>query len=480
MRIIVFSLLIGLVSNIFSQSLCDGQLVMTEEGSCNQNPFVLVFEDNFASTSIDLSKWYLQPGGSLDESPNQEYNCPEHISVSNDNLYITATDDKVEGRVVYWKADSVILEDGRPNLRTFYYTSSNIKSSRHFKFGKFEIRCKIAKGRGFWPAFWMFGGPGWNEVDIFEFWNENNVFGVYDSSKLSKVHKMNAHYDFDGDGYSENCPTSYTGPDFSEDFHTFSFIWTPYKMEWYMDGDFKRITTLYHTVQGQAVDCNNINAGIPYLLDKAFPQNPMRIRAGFGIQSYENSPDETTLFPSSFEIDYIRYYKQMPCNGQVLISEKTLSNLDEKIFNVIIGTTISLEDNLILNSEQQLKLIARDSIIYGSNFINNAGNNFVTKIDTNICADYVEKRVFREMKCSLKIYPNPNNGKFIIENDFDFVDLHYLKIIDENGRIIVSKIYIDKPIVNIDLSKYANGNYLIHVIDVKSKIVCTSIVVKKE
>jgi len=480
MRIIILFIFIGFSTNIFGQSLCDGHLVLTDEGSCNNNPFVLVFEDNFDSASVDLSKWNLRPGGSIDGTANQEYNCPEHVSVSDGYLYITATDDTTEGRVVHWKPDTLILEDGRPNFRTFYYTSANIRTRELFKFGKFEIRCKIAKGKGFWPAFWMFGGPGWNEVDVFEFWNENNVFGVYDPDKLSRVHKMNAHYDFDGDGYSENCPTSYSGPDFSEDFHTFSFIWTPYKMEWYVDGEFKRITALYHTIEGKIVDCNNVHAGIPYLLDKAYPQNPMNIRAGFGIQSYDNSPDESTPFPSSFEIDYIRYYKQIPCEGKVTITQETLDNLHDELFNVIIGTTIKLDNNLSLNSDKQLELIARDSIIWGGNFTNNAGAKFVTKIDTSICKDIVEYSDLIETKCGLKIYPNPNNGKFIIENDFDILDMYYLKIISENGQILVTNKIISNSIMEFDFSNYSNGKYFIKVVNANNRIICTSIIVKNE
>ncbi len=478
MKTILIIVLFGITSNLIGQALCDGQLVLTDNGICNTNPYILVFEDNFDSTSIDLSKWKLWPGGSQEGTANQEYNQPENVSISNNHLYITAKKETVEGRVVFWLPDTLILEDGLPNLRTFYYSSSNIRSRQLFQFGKYEIRCKIAKGKGFWPAFWMFGGPGWNEVDVFEFWNENDVFGNFDPNKLSKVHKMNAHYDFDGDGFSENCPTSYTGPDFSEDFHTFTFIWTPYKMEWYMDAEFKRITTLYHTIEGQIVDCNNIHTGTPYLLDKAFPQLPMDIRAGFGIQSYDNSPDETTPFPSSFEIDYIRYYKQIPCQGQVLITDKTLENLDDELFNVIIGTTITLADNLTLNNDQQLELIARDSIIFGSNFVNEAGNSFVTKINTSICTDIDEEKSDSDNKCKVKIYPNPNSGKFVFEIDLSLINNNYYNVINENGQVIVSKKPINNSIIEININKYTNGNYYLNVIDPNNKIICSYPVIK--
>jgi len=58
--------------------------------------------------------------------------------------------------------------------------------------------------------------------------------------------------------------------------------------------------------------------------------------------------------------------------------------------------------------------------------------------------------------------------------------LHYIKIIDENGRVIVSKQAINDSILEIDLSNYANGKYVIYGIDANSRILCTSIVVKKD
>ncbi len=202
------------------------------------------------------------------------------------------------------------LADKLPSfVESFDYTAAEINSVDEFSFGKFEIRCKIAKGKGFFPAFWTFGGNGYNEIDVFEFWNEENIYGKYDSDKLSKVHKMNNHFDYEFDGSSEDCPSSYEGTDFSVDFHVFTVIWTPFKIEWFVDGKLKRVSTLFYSLLGQPVDCEGLEMFQEYILNTAFPRNKMKIIANFGIQSGKNSPDENTPFPSEMEIDYIRYYK---------------------------------------------------------------------------------------------------------------------------------------------------------------------------
>ena len=35
------------------------------------------------------------------------------------------------------------------------YTSGRIESNKAFKYGIFEMRAKLPKGRGIWPAFWL-------------------------------------------------------------------------------------------------------------------------------------------------------------------------------------------------------------------------------------------------------------------------------------------------------------------------------------
>ena len=60
------------------------------------------------------------------------------------------------------------------------YTSSRMitKNKGDWKYGRFEIRAKIPKGVGTWPAIWLlatdnvYGGwPNSGEIDIMETWD---------------------------------------------------------------------------------------------------------------------------------------------------------------------------------------------------------------------------------------------------------------------------------------------------------------------
>ncbi len=95
----------------------------------------------------------------------------------------------------------------------------------------------------------MFGGdPVYNEIDVFEFWNEKNIFGNYDPTKSTKVHNMNIHFDYYGNGSKSSCATYYDGVDFSQDFHVFTLIWERDKIQWFVDGSIKRTDYRYYTI----------------------------------------------------------------------------------------------------------------------------------------------------------------------------------------------------------------------------------------
>lgn len=288
---------------IYSQQCQQGGVFIGKGFPCQAGEYEIVFEDNFDGNTLDLSIWELQPWGS---GGLAEYNQLENVQVSNGTAKILAKNEFVEGkRYISYDADDFILDDGLPNKRDYFYTSSNIWSKEKFLHGKYEIRCRLPSGKGFWPAFWTYGGNRWNELDVFEI-HENN-FDQF---------TCNIHHDYDGDGKSEQCNfATETSYDFS-DWHVFTCEFQEYMVSWYIDGNLMRTEYRYMTASGTPIHCDEeIGNGLVFE-DQAYPRESMSIIFNLAVEKDEFAPDETTQFPSIFEIDYIRFYeKKEGCSG---------------------------------------------------------------------------------------------------------------------------------------------------------------------
>ncbi|MCD4745922.1 MAG: PKD domain-containing protein [Bacteroidales bacterium] len=98
---------------------------------------------------------------------------------------------------------------------------------------------------------------------------------------------------------------------------------------------------------------------------------------------------------------------------------------------------------------------------------NAAGSNTEIKTDyIHVSGVGINENIVNNNK--IQIYPNPNNGKFIVSSDVLFVKDVVIKITGINGRLIYSdtKInYSGKYFDKIDISKYPKGIYFIKIIN---------------
>jgi beta-glucanase (GH16 family) len=292
-----------LASNIMAQ-ICNGKkAILIEDGICNSNDWVLQFEDNFDGSNLDTSKWSIPYQGVIRDfefnNEKQWYNntgsspslyVKNNIEINNGYLRILG---KLENpAIVGTYVSNFDVTPWKVETETFNFSSAQIASNEDFGYGKYELRCKIPKGRGFWPAFWLYGVVGNNasEIDIFEFWDDNTC-----------NHNMNVHLNHN------MCLTDYNADDFSEEFHVFTLVWDNYKIEWYVDGNLKRRNTKFNTILGQQVECEQLKKNQTYIVDKNYPLEKMNIILNLAIQNDKFKPNESTIFPGVFEIDYVRY-----------------------------------------------------------------------------------------------------------------------------------------------------------------------------
>jgi beta-glucanase (GH16 family) len=303
---ITFIFCIFISISLFGQ-ICKGKkVVLLEDGLCRNNDWVLLFEDDFEAPFLDTSKWSIPYQGVIRDFEfnnekqwyintglNPQISISNNIEILNGNLRILSKLEKpaIAGKyisnfnVTPWTVES----------ETFNYSSAQIASKVLFGFGKYEVRCKIPKGRGFWPAFWLYGvnSNKSSEIDIFEFWDDNTC-----------NHNMNVHFN------NNMCLTDYNDNDFSQDFHIFTLIWDNFKIEWYVDGKLKRRNTKFNSLLGQQLDCEQLKKDQTYIVDTNYPLEKVNIILNLAIQNDKYKPNESTVFPGVFEIDYVRYYSK--------------------------------------------------------------------------------------------------------------------------------------------------------------------------
>lgn len=238
------------------------------------NKWKLVWSDEFNGpdgSGVDSAKWTHEVGGNGWGNNEEQY-----YTEGTNNCYI--------------QDNNLVIEAKKENKENSKYTSARIvtKGKFDFKYGKVEMRAKLPYGQGIWPAFWMLGSnidtvnwPNCGEIDIME-----NI------GKESRI----VHGTMHGPGYSGNMgiglPYEITD-DFKNDYHIFSVEWTENKVEWFVDGK------KYHTMTPDNILGNRwvFNENFFIILNLAVGGN------------WPGYPDETTVFPQKYYIDYVRVYK---------------------------------------------------------------------------------------------------------------------------------------------------------------------------
>ena len=160
-------------------------------------------------------------------------------------------------------------------LSGFRYTSGLITTQPSFSqtYGYFEMRAKLPRGKGVWPAFWLLPSDlGWPpEIDVMESIGDPAFVWTTAHSKVDKTPGVKHQ----------------VAPDV---FHTFAVSWDAKQIVWFVDG---------REVNRQPT---------PPDMHK-----PMYLLANVAVGGdWPGAPDASTTFPARMSIDYIRAYRFAP------------------------------------------------------------------------------------------------------------------------------------------------------------------------
>lgn len=265
--------------------------IKEEEQEAQDKLYTEVWRDEF--DTLDMNSWSYQLGHKRGIEPQEYVDSSENVFVEDGKLILRAT--KKDEYTIHYNADGsdIVKKYDSGSIATF--------GKREFLYGKIEMRAKLPKGAGAFPAFWTLGndftldglvasdqGVGWpmcGEIDIMELIGENpDMPGTSDRTVHGTIHNGLTE---DGDKAQTNTYSLPEGQTFNNEYHTFSIIWNPDTIQWYVDDN------LYSTV---------------YITDLDYFHKPhyllLNLAAG---GAWPGFPNDQTQFPMDFEIDYISY-----------------------------------------------------------------------------------------------------------------------------------------------------------------------------
>jgi beta-glucanase (GH16 family) len=258
-------------------------------------PMKLSFSDEFSELKLDDQKWDLREGvvRDADQKITQQWLTKESVVVKNGKVTITTLPKERKNQTFYvWITDGMKERKGN-----FNYDTGEFESKELFHWGYYEIRCELPKGRDAWPAFWLYGESNGtnNEIDVFEFWNEQKFFGGFSQKKLSRIQHMTTHYNKKMSGVGVKLPF-----DGSAGMHTYGVLWTENAIVWYTDG--KEMRTLYRYKKASDRKDGKIIQGRE---ENVFPQSPMKLLVDMAVQQ---SNERSVFEKNTFVVDYVRGY----------------------------------------------------------------------------------------------------------------------------------------------------------------------------
>lgn len=229
--------------------------------TCSASPSTWqeVWGDTFQGNQLDPYSWNIETG-LPGKNGEVEVNRAANIQVSGGLSILTAQN------------ASGVISSGAIN--TF--------RKMEFRYGRVTIVAQLTKGQGIWPAFWLrpVANERYPEIDLME-----------ELGQLPNQIYLTLHW-LDQSAIARHSYTIFTGPDFSQGFHSFTMVWTPTSIQWLIDGVLRFQVTSH------------------------IPQVPMFLILDTAIGGiWSHAPTAATPFPQSLNIKSVTLDQGTGCNA---------------------------------------------------------------------------------------------------------------------------------------------------------------------
>lgn len=182
------------------------------------------------------------------------------------------------------------------------YTSGRIRQTGEgFAYGAYVARARLARGDHLWPAIWLFpidNDCRYEEIDILEYRGQAGE---------AKNAVQAAHWGRSWDVITSKGLKSATPYDLSADFHEYAVLWTPSKIEWFVDDHkYNNVSLTDGTFNSDESKWPCKGPPTPYIQKTNFILN-MAVGGPFFGQFPPVDP--STWTKPTVEIDWVRIYQ---------------------------------------------------------------------------------------------------------------------------------------------------------------------------
>ncbi|MCR4778554.1 MAG: family 16 glycosylhydrolase [Lachnospiraceae bacterium] len=365
--------------------------------------YELVWSDEFDYEGApDPDKWTYQTGGSgWGNNELQYYTEDGNASVKEGHLSIELRKEKKESNE---------------------YTSARMNSKASWQYGRVEVKAKLPKGLGTWPAIWMmpdesvYGNwPNSGEIDIMEHvgYDQDNVFSTIHTESYN--HRI---------GTQKGKTVHIEGV--SEDYHVYTLEWLPDEMSMYVDDT--------HVFTFKPTDFKKEPTSAEWPYDRAF-HLILNIAYGGNLGGAKGTDD--SCLPASMDIDYVRVYQAKEFSG--MKGEDKVSPSGKEF--TMGDRFLKADGNIIRNAKGEEVLL--QGVNLGGWFVTESWMcPSGTKDEKTLRATLKGRFEEEGMRELVKIYQDA----WITESDFDLIKevgyncvripMYYGNFMDDEGNLI--------------------------------------------
>ncbi|MBP1839478.1 glycerophosphodiester phosphodiesterase family protein [Formosa algae] len=255
----------------------------------------LVWSDEFNTKGkVDSTKWAFDYGFLSNQESQYFTDSLKNARVEQGHLIIEAHKEKIANKdykSTAFKNKSWLQYITK--IDTAQYTSARLKTEglAAWQYGRIEVKAKLPKGVGLWPAIWMLGEnraqvswPECGEIDIMEHvgFNPDSIFGTIHTKAYNHMNNTEK-------GKKIHIEKPY------DTFHVFALEWTPEKMDFILD----------NTVYNQITNEHKTTAEWPF--DQKF-NLILNVSVGGMLGGREGI--DNSVFPQQMTVDYVRVYQK--------------------------------------------------------------------------------------------------------------------------------------------------------------------------